>query len=142
MDKTVFVSYAAHDRAAVSRVIDALRATLAPTGVKIWNDEQIETGEEWERALEDAIASADGFVVVVSPNYLASNFAMYELGMMLSRAGHDKVPIIPVILEKADVPFLKRYQSIDAQKHNPSEVATQIKETLERAEASRSAASA
>jgi len=52
------------------------------------------------RSLDEAMKAAGLFVVVVSRNFLSSNFCQVELGSIAARAAHDpSTRIIPILLD-------------------------------------------
>ncbi len=56
----VFISYAREDEEAV----DGLHETLSAAGVSVWRDqESLRLGERWPKALGEAIAEQDYFVL-------------------------------------------------------------------------------
>jgi hypothetical protein len=134
----VFVSYAHADSDAVTGVIRALTAQ----GLKAWSDTDIPPGEKWIDEIEKSIGSAEGFVVFVSPDYAKSESALFELGAALARARSENVPLIPVVLRDADIPFLRRRQSLDARTLGPEGVAAEIKRVLTSRNGTPAAASA
>jgi hypothetical protein len=95
----VFVSYAHRDQ----RHLDRLRVHLAPLGrsgeIDLWDDTRLRPGSDWRREISDAIASAKVAVLLVSADFLASEFiAGNELPPLLAAANEEGARVLPVIV--------------------------------------------
>jgi hypothetical protein len=134
----VFVCYATRDLSAVEAVVQA----LTKQGLDVWYDAHLQPGDRWLDEIEKEIRSAEGFVVFVSPDFAESKSGLFELGAALARARSDNVPLIPVVLRDADIPFLRRRQALDARTLDPEEVAAEIKRVLTSRNGTPAAASA
>src|SRR5262249_11114323 len=83
----IFISYSHKDR----RWLERLQVHLAPLtrsrDITIWSDEQIEPGENWGAKIDEAISKADVAILLVSPDYLASQWlTSRELPTLLKAA--------------------------------------------------------
>jgi len=73
--------------------------------VSVWQDSDIRAGEDWRKALNGAISTADAAIILVSANYLSSKFvAEKELPPLLQSARAGKTVIIPVMVSAAYIP--------------------------------------
>ncbi len=93
--RRLFVSYSRRD----DRWRQLLRTHLQPyvtsSSVEVWDDTAIEAGESWKQAIERAIEQAAAAIFLVSPNLLASTFAMREeLAPVLLRARSRRVRLL------------------------------------------------
>jgi len=97
-----FISYSRADR----QSIIPLASLLADLGLNVWLDTRdIQPGEVFVEAISNAIASADVYVVALSPTSMASDWVRHELGIALTletETGNPKV--LPVLLAKTDIP--------------------------------------
>ncbi|HEX3553174.1 MAG TPA: toll/interleukin-1 receptor domain-containing protein [Thermoanaerobaculia bacterium] len=102
---TVFLSYSHQDRSWLDR-LNTMLAPLVRTGaVELWWDGQIPPGQHWREQIDDAMATAEVAVLLVSAPFLASQFiAKVELPYFLdaARGQHVKllwVPVSPCLYE-------------------------------------------
>jgi hypothetical protein len=96
----VFLSYSHNDRRWADRLLIHLRAIADK--VDVWSDSQIEVGESWGNEIARAITTADVAILLVSPDYLASQFiAKAELPKLLESSSRGRTLILPVMLSPA-----------------------------------------
>jgi hypothetical protein len=97
----VFVSYARYD----SKAVDALEPALRNAGVEVWRDqESLQAGERWPKALGEAIAATDAFILVWSAHAASSDFVELEWTTALAL----KKLVIPYRLDDAALPLALR----------------------------------
>jgi hypothetical protein len=81
--------------------------------ISTWSDEKIGPGEEWLKAIDRALDSAAVGVLLVSANFLASDFILsQEVPKLLERHADDTV-IYPIIIKPCAwraIDWLKRLQ--------------------------------
>jgi WD40 repeat protein len=96
----VFVSYSRADRASVVALTDG----LAARGKRAWVDlEDIPPSAEWMSEIRTAIDAADGYLVVISPDFANSSICAQELEHALD-AGKRIVPFLVRPTDPATVP--------------------------------------
>lgn len=113
---TTLISYAHEDRA----YAESLAAQLKSLGEAVWLDKEIEPGARWDRVVGDQLASCERVIVLLSPEAVASENVLDEVGYALDRGR----PVVPVLLRDCEIPLrLKRVQYIDA-RANPDPLRT------------------
>lgn len=99
----IFVSYAHLDHEAVFRTVEHLRHA----GHDVWIDiDGIKGGDLWVETITSAIMDHDVFLIFISSNSVKSDHVRRELDI----AFEDTKKILPVRLEKVDLPKRWRYQ--------------------------------
>jgi hypothetical protein len=106
-NRMFFCSYGREDSAFALQLAQHLRTA----GVSLWIDQlDIVGGERWDEAIQKALASSDGVIVVVSPSSLNSQNVSDEISYALD----EKKRVIPVLHRACDVPFRwRRLQRVD-----------------------------
>lgn len=97
---SVACSYARADEALLRDVQNAL-APLVRSGILkgLWCDRKILPGAEWGNVIRDEINSADIILLLVSQDFLASDYCMeVEVKQALTRRDSDGAAVIPIIL--------------------------------------------
>lgn len=116
----VFISYALEDEIAVLGLCERLRQS----GIRVWIDkEQIQVGQEWDRAIQEALKTADFIVVCLSERSIKKRgYVNREIRQALDL--HNEMPLgrrflMPVRLDRCAVPDeLAKYQYADLFRSN------------------------
>ena len=95
----VFYSYSHKD----SELREQLATYLAPLRhqgkISEWHDRKIEPGANWETEISTQIESADLILLLVSADFLASDYCFgVELENALVRLKHGDVKVVPILL--------------------------------------------
>jgi hypothetical protein len=113
----VFVSYSHADSAALARLRTHLRPFEREGRLEVWADTRLRVGDQWRVEIESAMRRAAAAILLVSADFLASDFiANDELPPLLAAADAEGVRILPVILKPcafADLPSLSRFQAVN-----------------------------
>ena len=101
----LFYSYAHRDR----RYKDELAKHLGRSYISEWHDREILPGSEWEQEIDQHLQKADIILLLVSVDFLASDYCYgYEMRRALERQVAGETIIIPIILRPVawvNVPF-------------------------------------
>ena len=98
-----FVSYSHKDL----EHLKALRTALAPLmrlqKLQLWDDRDIDAGEEWRKVLFQQLEEADIVICLVSAHFVASDFCyQQEFGEALAAHHRGDKTIVPVMVRKTD----------------------------------------
>lgn len=122
--RELFISYSMAD----VTFARGLMHELDGQGVPYWSDRKIEVGAIWIDEIESAVKRASVFVLVISPGFLASEYALMEAGMAVGRAHESGARIVPILLPGASLPpVLRNYQALRADSMTVEEVATRLR---------------
>ena len=84
--------------------------------LELWDDTRIKAGADWRSEIARAMESAKVAVLLISADFLASDFiARDELPVLLQAAQQDGLVVIVLILspsQYAAVPALARFQAV------------------------------
>jgi hypothetical protein len=123
MSTKIFVSYSRKD----IRYLKELNAHLAPLrrsrAISVWTDREIESGQNWESSIWKELADAHIVIVLVSADYLASDYAQAELEIILQGSHSGEVRVVPVVVRACrwqDSP-LAYFQALDATGKDPED---------------------
>jgi hypothetical protein len=84
----VFISYSHKDERSLKRLSVHLQPLVRDSDIAVWHDKQINPGDEWREKIKTAIHSARVVVLLVSADFLASDFiARDELPPLLKTRG-------------------------------------------------------
>ena len=83
----VVVSYSHLDEKWRKELRKRLELIVREGTIRIWDDRAIDAGETWEESIEEAFGSAGIAILLVSPDFLASDFVSEkELPLLVARA--------------------------------------------------------
>lgn len=114
----VFISYAHTDHEWLEKLQKHLKPLERQGAIDVWVDTRIQTSEKWSDEIRAALASSKVAVLLVSADYLASEFINEEeLPTLLKAAeARDGVRVMPVILSPCrflETPSLAQFQAVN-----------------------------
>lgn len=96
----VFISYSHKDEEWKNRLEIHLRVLEMQDLLSIWDDRQIEVGDDWYPEIESALNSANIAILMITANFLTSNFILgEEVPKLLKRREKEGIRIVPVIVK-------------------------------------------
>jgi TIR domain len=114
--KKVFISYSHQDMDWLEQLKKWLKPLEQSGLLEFWDDSKIEAGEDWRQAIKDAMASARLAVLLVSQNFLASDFIpSAELTPILEQAESDGVAVLWIALSESTYEGspIERFQAVN-----------------------------
>jgi hypothetical protein len=95
----VFVSYSHANKDVLERVMVHLKPLEVMGIVEAWSDRRVRAGETWRTQIRVALSRSRLAILLVSADYLASEFVVkHELPYLLSEGKKGSVKLLPVIL--------------------------------------------
>ena len=130
----LFLSYSHSDR----EYVDRLRVHLKPLEkdglIDLWVDSRLRAGDRWKKEIERALGRATVAILLVSADFLASDFITdNELPPLLKNAEEKGTRILPLIVKPcrfARDKNLRHFQSINDPKHSLALLAQGEQEVL------------
>ena len=111
----VFVSYSHVDKKWLMRLQVHLNSLERSHKVIVWSDTKLRGGDKWETEIKEALSRAKVAILLVSPDFLASDFIHNnELPPLLQASKKEGSVILPVIIGRCaftDSP-IDEYQAI------------------------------
>ena len=99
----VFVSYAREDLHHLNRFRTHV-ADLARHNVKFFFDQDIEVGQEWKKILLEQLDEADIVILMITANFVASDFCMQEeFPQAMRRQKADRCVVMPLYVAPCNV---------------------------------------
>ena len=115
--KSVFISYSHEDEEWLLELKKWLKPLDQQDLIQIWDDSQIEAGDDWKQKIEEALADAKAAILLISIDFLTSEFITNnELPQLLERAEREGLTIFWIAVRQNPVeenyPEISRYQAV------------------------------
>ena len=114
---TAFISYSHQDEPYLERLLVHLKPLQKGGVLDVWADTRLHGGNLWRSEIEGAMAAASIAVLLVSADFLASDFILdNELPPLLKKARRDGTVILPVVLSPCSFtrhPELSVFQAVN-----------------------------
>lgn len=110
-----FISYSHKDASFLEELLVHLKPLERAGRVSKWSDKEIAAGSKWFETIQAELAAAKVAVMLVSPDFLASDFVHeHELGPLLKQAEAGGVTLlwVPVRASNYKMTGLKQYQAV------------------------------
>jgi hypothetical protein len=100
---SVFVSYSHQDEKHRERLETHLSLLLRDGRITLSHDRRIRAGEHWEERISDYLETADVVLLLVSADFLASDYAYeIEVRRALERHGDGAARVVPIVVKPCD----------------------------------------
>ncbi|MCY7283943.1 MAG: TIR domain-containing protein, partial [Cyanobacteria bacterium CAN_BIN43] len=110
MSIRLFCSYSRKDES-LRRELETHLSMLKRQSLVTWYDGMLEPGSDWDTRIKQELDTADIIVMLVSPDFLASNYC-YETEVERAIARHNAgtACVIPVLLRSTDIEGLELFK--------------------------------
>ena len=99
---SLFYCYAENDRPLRDELDKHLSLLRGLGWIESWYDQQIHPGTEWEDEYRNHLEKADIILLLVSPDFLASEICQRAMQQALGKAHERRAIVIPIILRPVD----------------------------------------
>ena len=114
MRDQIFISYSRENKRWLDMLEMYLKPLIASHKIKVWSDAQIEPGKDWRNEIDEALSTARVAVLLVSPEFLASDFInQVELPALLGAQEKRKLQILWVAVSPSGYMYtpIARFQA-------------------------------
>ncbi len=95
----IFISYSHKDKILKNLMEPFLKSLEMAGYCTIWHDDKIKCGDDWEKEIENTLQDAGSAILLLSPDFLASDYIMQkELPVLLERKKKQSINIFPFLL--------------------------------------------
>ncbi len=96
---TIFYSYAQEDRSLRDRLVKHLSLLKRQGHISDWSDQNVKPGQEKRKEINKNLLSADIILLLVSANFLATNYCeTSEVEMAMRRHDAGEAWVIPILV--------------------------------------------
>lgn len=97
--RQLFISYSHKDEEFLNKLMTHLKVFENTGLISVWSDDQITAGHYWYNQISEEISKADIVILLISADFLASDFIMREeVPRILEREKDRNLNIIPIIV--------------------------------------------
>lgn len=118
LEPKIFISYSHQDNHWLNRIQTHLRVLKNHLNLDfdLWDDERLTTGDDWEKEIKEAINESDIAILIISTDFLASDFiTKKEIPPILENAEKKGVKIMPIVVEHCyfEISEISKFQSVN-----------------------------
>lgn len=96
----VFISYAHEDVALRQEFEQHLKTYVVSGALTLWTDDLIQPGSEWQPAIRDGIKRCSVAVLLLTHNFMASDFIINtEMPLLGERYDPGEIRIVPILMQ-------------------------------------------
>jgi hypothetical protein len=101
--KELFICYSHQDIALKNELKLYLQTLLSKGIISIWDDEKIQTGDEWDKKIKEGLDRADISVLLISQQLIASTYVNeVEIRIILEKKLKENCKLVPVLVRPCD----------------------------------------
>ena len=101
--KKVLFSYSHEDEHFADGLAKSLKVLERDRLIEVWYDRHINAGEEWDDLIKKRIEEADIFLLLISPNFFASEYIYHkEMRRAMERRRAGDAIVVPVLLRHVE----------------------------------------
>lgn len=101
----IFVAYSHQDKEYLDRLIVHLKPLEKSKKIEIWSDQKIKQGQKWKIEIENALKSSRIAILLVSADFLASDFISdHEVPEILKLEESKGLTVIPIFVSPCYIP--------------------------------------
>ena len=121
----IFICYARKDAEYLEEMKKQFRSLEGHYPLRVWTDNEIVPGEEWDKKIQKRLDAADVFVLLISAQFLSSEYILnVELEKAFQRHEEGHITIIPVIIKPCHWRANQQLSSLQALPNNGQTVST------------------
>lgn len=95
----IFISYSHRDEHWKERLVRHLKVLELEDELTVWHDREIAAGDDWLAAIREALAGARVAVLLITADFLTSDFIRREeVPALLERRESEGVRVIPLLV--------------------------------------------
>lgn len=132
--RKIFISYSHKDSSFLDRVLVHLSPVLPSDSIEAWSDKRIEPGALWSQEIESSLNEAKVAILLISADFLASEYInKVELPRLIKRRYDDGAIIIPLFLKPTNLrrfDHITQYQGVNTPKNTVIEMSESEQEKL------------
>jgi len=111
---SIFITYSRKDEAFKSKLFGQIALLALFDQAEVFDAQSIEPGQEWSYEIQKSITNADIVILLISPDFLSSEYIIrHELPAILRRHDEKGQILIPILTRPAPlnlIPQLRKFQ--------------------------------